>query len=468
MLYLIPIIFFILVHLATASLFSPTWDFPHHLLAGYIRLGETIPPTNYQFPPYGVFTDVLPLVFSRLFPPSWFPTSYLLFSVIAGCLGVAFFYRLVKEAFGVKIALLSTIALFLLPRFVGHLHTNIKDIVTSSFFITTAYYFYRYLINKKLKDAILVVTFHIFAVNTKITVLQLYPVFITWAFFHELYIEKQAKVSQKSIGAYFLLFSAQLIIPIIAWFALWPNNPKSFFSSLDLVVNILPLISTSSVFYPVEQLVFTTPLLITIFVPFGLFVLLEKVRHKENSLAFFFCFLFFYTLLKYPLFGLPVIDDIRYFIEIYYPLTVSFILGVEFLAKKFSLPVFYGIFAALIYTLIHFHPYQINFYSILATNKDPDFWAASYREVFAYLNKHLPKDKIVSVRLAPELASYYIRPDLRKNLNILPPEKSEVVVILNRPSLFPLFQVDHFFATHTPQKIIFDNNGTPLTYIYFQ
>lgn len=453
----LPIIILILINIAFTPHFSPTWDFPHHLSAGLYRLGEIKAPTNNVYAAYGIFSEIVPIAFSRLFPSSWFPTSYLLYIVVAGSLGVFYFFRFVKVAYGDKIALLSTVTLLLLPRFIGHLHTNIKDLPTASFIIITSYYFYQYLMKKDKKTAILAVIFYTFAVNTKFTILQLYPVYLLWIIFHQ---------GKKIISKSLIFLSSLIVIPLLVWALYCLGYFNQLLSTYSGIYKSLSLINPFSYSYAIKQFLITTPIPILVFFPFGLFVLFKKIIKEHHSPSFFFLLLFAYTLFKYPLLRLPVIDDIRYFIEIYFPLSLAFVLGVKLVAKKYALFVYSGVFVFLIYTLISLHPYEINYYNLLAKDKDGDFWAASYREVFTYINAQASKGVTVAAPLAPELAGMYIRADLAKNLNAFPPEESDIVVILNRPSSFRLWKLEDFYATHQPQKIITDPAGNPLSFIY--
>ncbi len=463
-----PIFLLIAINIILTPHFSLTWDFPHHLMAGLYRLGEATAPTYNTYAPYGVFAEIVPIYFFRFLPASWFPDSYLLYIVLAGSLGVIYFFRFLKEVYGQKTALLATVTLLLLPRFVGHLHTNIKDIPTAAFFLITAYYFYQYLSKGGLKFAAFALFFQILAVNTKFNILQLFPIFVFWIIFHYfLYIYKTKE--RKSYIIHSLIFLATLvIIPLTIWvlycFDWLTTLPKTYSD----IYTTLYLINPFSYTYAFRQFFTTTPIPILLFFPFGLLVLGKKVLKEHDDASFFFLVLFAYTLFKYPILRLPIIDDIRYFIEIYYPLSLAFILGVEFVAKKYAYYIYTCVFIFLIYTLIIHHPYQINYFNLLApSNRDGDFWAASYKETFSYINSIAPKETVVSAPLAPELAKIYIRPDLSDKLNSLPPEESDIVVLLNRPSIYKIWNAENFYATHVPQKIISDPAGNPLLFIYF-
>ncbi len=485
------------MNIALSPSFSPTWDFPEHLSAGLIRLGMAAKPADYQYLPYGYINDALPILFSRLFPASWFPTSYNLFSVVIGCIGIIFFYWLVKDGFGKKVALLSSITLFLLPRFIGYLHVDIKDSVIASFLIITAFFFNRYLTRRKIIYAIFSVLFYACAVNTKITALQFYPVLVVWMLFdllHEKHMNKSKvkKTPDYHMIGYFCILFLLLFVPVLIFFLLWPASINDFITVIKNVnASIIRLPYSANPFYALEQLFITTPLPVLAFVPFGIWVCL----HKKNSLPFFLCFLFFWTFIKYPLLRQPVIDNVRYFLEVFYPLAVFFVLGVEWIGRKYALRhleggklslrssdsfqveisgkrlaggIYLGVFLYLTCLFIAYHPYQINYYNALAVNRDPDFWASSYKEAIGYVNQVAPKGAVVSCRMADLLARYYLRPDLWEKLNTKPPEESEVVVVLNRPSLFPLFRLSEYYERNKPRKVITDRSGTPLTLIYYK
>ena len=464
------LIVLIIVNIALSPSFSPTWDFPEHLFAGLVRLGMAAKPADYQYLPYGYINDALPILFSRLFPVSWFPTSYHLFSVVIGCAGLIFFYLLVKDGFGKKVAFLSSVTLFLLPRFIGYLHVDIKDSVTASFLIITSFFFNRYLTRRKIIYAIFSVLFYACAVNTKITALQFYPVLVVWMLFDILKdklraISEKNSISEGMPGLILLLF--HLLIPVAIFFLLWPASINDFINIVKNVNDsIYRLPYTANQLYALEQLFVTTPLPILTFVPFGMWTAWKKIQ-KKDSLSFFFLFLFFWTFLKYPLLRQPVIDNVRYFLEVFYPLAVFFVLGVGYIAKKYATLTYLGVFLFCLYLFFTTHPYQINYYNALAVNRDADFWASSYKEAIGYVNKVTPKGAIVSCHMAELLAQYYLRPDLREKLNTKPPEQSDVVVILNRPSVFPLFRLSEYYERNKPRKVISDREGTPLTYIYY-
>lgn len=462
--FYLPLILLILLHVLFHFRFSLTWDFPHHYFSGLYRLGEVAMPLYNRYVPYGPVSEIAPILFSRIFPKTWFPSSYNLLSVALGIIGVFYFFRLLKENFGLKTGLSSSVLLLLIPRYVGHLHTNVKDIGMSAFFIMSVYYFHHFLHKFKIRDAILVIIAQILAFNTKIASLFLVPVFILWAIYYfqiNNWMKNKEKIKKITVLLLYMTFT-----PILIWLLYSGININNIHEYINNLSESSALAS-SSPFYAVYQLSVTTPIPVLLFAFAGAFTIVLKLIKNKNSLYFLFIVLFIYSLIKYPILRLPLMDDIRYFIEIYYPLCFFTVIGFAYIGRKLSVFLFTGILAYLIFLNIQYYPYQITYNNIFGLNNDPDFWAASYGQTFAYLNSNLPEKSVVSAKLAHELAAGYIRSDLKYLLNTQSPENSNAVVILNRPHAFEVFMVADYFHTHIPQKIITNNAGIPLAYIYF-
>lgn len=459
------IFLFFIFHFSISSSFGPTWDFPHHLKIGEMRLGisNSYPFTSY---PYGFITDVVPVFIAESLPTHLQPSSYFYLSIVSGFIGVLFFYLLLSRYFGNFIALFSALLLLSIPRFIGHLHVNMKDMGSASFFIPTLYFFLRFCEEKKFLYAFFSVLFFTLAVNTKFTVYQLMPLFILGLGVN-LYTNRHVshkmfnEIKKSLLYLVFLIF-----VPLFFWVLLWPHRQFPFFQSLGQLRSLISMYTEQSPFYAFTQLFETTPLPALLFSLLGIGVCVYDFIKKRKLIFLLFPVLFVYTLFKYPLFRLPIIDDIRYFLDIYFAMAF---LTVYFLFRVFKRYSFFPIVLLIFfcaYRSWEIHPYQITYANFLSQNEDKDFWASSYKEVFLYINKTAPKNTTISVRLAPELAYYLIRDDLRKNLNSKTPSASDYVVILSRPSYFELFRMEDFVQRNTPTKIFKSKNGVPMTYFY--
>jgi Dolichyl-phosphate-mannose-protein mannosyltransferase len=457
---------FIIINIITVSHYGPTWDFPFHLEQGMVRMGEIAKRDGFFYNAYGWFTNMAPYLFSKLFPRTWFPASYFLFSVVVGCIGIVVFYFFIREIWGRRTAVFSAVTLFFLPRYIGHIHTNAKDVTTAIFFLIFIYCLYRFFQKTTWQNALLSLGFFICAVNTKISILQVFPLIFLWTCweYHARYFRTKKWMRMGIV--YGGLLGGLVIIPILIFVLLWPSTIQVFFDSLRHTTEELKMHPSQSPLYAFIQLVTTTPIPILLFSFVGLFVLFKEGIKKKQGIALFFGSLYIYSFLKYPLFHQPIIDDVRYFLEIYFPLALAFVLGVEMIFRRFSPYIFLLVFLFCSYLLVTYHPYEIAYNNILANNPDSDFWAASYDEVFSFVNANAGNDAIISAPFAPQLGYMLLRPDLRAGFNSRRPETSDIVIILNRPSMFPLFQVDKYFASHRPEKIFATKNDVPLSFLY--
>lgn len=442
-------------HFVIAPDFGLTWDVPHHIKVGELTLG-----INNRYPfislPYGVVTDVIPVLIAETLPSYLKPTSYLYLPIFLGILGGFFFYLLLFRYYGHFIAIFSTLILFSIPRFIGHMHTNTKDVGGGAFFMGTVYFLTLYFENWKKKYAVLAILFFSLGVNTKLTIYQLFPLFLIMSlpFF------------KKKGGNILILFLILFILPSAIWFFLWPHNLFPLSPSLEYLQQLIFSYKEKDLIYSLVQFWETTPFILLILSFSGIGVSLYDFRKRGRILSLFFPLLFLYTIFKYPLFGFPIVDDIRYFIDVYFATAFLSVFGVYFFLKKYAVVFIILIIGIGLYRSIELHPYEIAYANFLSKNNDRDFWAASYKEVFADINQTVPKNSTVSVRLAPELAYFYIRPDLRKNLNRRNPNESDFVVILNRPSFFMIFRVENFYQRNTPTNIFQTKTRVPLSYFY--
>lgn len=124
-------VIFLLINLFTNAHYGFTWDFPHHFNAGLRHLG--LPPQDPQFgtQPYGPISDTIPVISWLYLFKGWHllpPDEAFHFPLILyGSIGILIVYYLTKEAFGSLPALFSATFLALYPRYIGHIHNNMKD-----------------------------------------------------------------------------------------------------------------------------------------------------------------------------------------------------------------------------------------------------------------------------------------------------------------------------------------------------
>ena len=452
-------------HIYWAGDFGLTWDIPHQIKIGEMELGIDRHYTFNSYP-YGIMTDLVPVVLASALPSKLLPYSYSYFGILAAFIGSIFFYLLLTRYTNNLIAFSATLLLLFIPRFIGHMHANIKDLGSASFFMASMYFLFRYIEAYRWRYAVWAIIFFIFSVNIKLTIYQMFPVFLVAIALSFLIKNKGSRISQKDIFSSMAFLFLLGTIPIVIWIILWPHQLFSLFSSLENLGVLINAYSNTDSWYAMRQFLGTTPLILIATTMWGIMISVYDYQKHKRWFGIFFSFFFVYTIFKYPLFRLPIIDDIRYFVDIYFAISFLSVFGLYFVFKKYALIPILLIIAFCIRQSYVIHPYEITYMNILSDNRDVDFWASSYKEVFEYINATAPKNSTVSARLAPELSYFLIRDDLKKNLNSQNLENSDFVVILNRPSYFRLFRVEDFYDRKTPIKIIRAKNGEELSFIY--
>lgn len=142
----------ILYSLICALLVGNSWDLSSHILLGksvlnYLLSFGIINNNNYthyrEFYSPSYWTIVY--FFIQMFPHKYAFLVFKLFNLLIGWLAIIGFYKLNKELFNKKIAIISFLLLYFHPIFFGHLAINPKDIVLAASHIWLFYLVLEYL-----------------------------------------------------------------------------------------------------------------------------------------------------------------------------------------------------------------------------------------------------------------------------------------------------------------------------------
>ncbi|HLD24444.1 MAG TPA: hypothetical protein VJB96_00860, partial [Patescibacteria group bacterium] len=209
----------------------------------------------------------------------------------------------------------------------------------------------------------------------------------------------------------------------------------------------------------------------------GLIGLIRRIR-PIGILLFLWLFL---PLTRYLIPSVGVIDGVRHFEEVLFPLAAIAALGLDalfsFVRHRLAKLVFSGVFLFTIYYLLitnfSYHPYQITYFNELvggvkgAFGKyDLDYWGTSQKAAVEWVNENASPNAKVHIVMAAAVAGQYLRPDLLPNLNKFGYDESDYVILLNRTSfLYRFFYAYEYYLHHKPIKII-EVKGTPLVWIY--
>ncbi len=528
---LITIIFF-LINLATINDYGVTWDFTYHFNAGLWHLQKPLTGNNFIMGPSPPLSDILPtlsyiLFFEKLklFP---FDAAYNLYSVLLGSMGIGILYFTAKRFFNWQIAFFSSITLAFLPRYFGHLHNNMKDIPQAVFFTLSIFLFYRLFREPKIINLIFASISFAFAFNSKVN--AVFILIIAAIFLILITINVILSISEGSrnlfahIRARFfsrqrqdqndkkkiIIFSYFLIAPLAALLLWWPfwdkpidrlleathsyttsttNMPVLYFGSIFYSGNNVP------VSYPLGILAVTTPILILLFFFIG-FITLIFNKKIAFEIKLFLLLWFLIPIARYLKPQMIVIDDIRHFMEVIFPFSLIAGLGIYHVylsiikilhnifprINKLFISSFLILFliSYLLFQIFSYHPYQTSYYNELiggvkgAQKKfDIEFWASAYKEALQYLNMNAPKESIITIPMAPDIARLYLREDLTKYLNQYNLAgadskiyiQSDYTVILNRESFFAWYGIYPYIQNRQPiySLKLFD---TPLVSIY--
>ena len=376
---------YLLLNLTVMNDYGVTWDFSYHINAGLYHLH--LPPiNNYKFTMFASnpLPDILPtlshiLFFEKLKILS-FDSAYNLISIFMGSLGVGVLYLFVSELINQPTGIVAALTLAFLPRYFGHLHNNMKDILQSVLFTICLWLFYRYNKTNKISYLLISSVFFALLLLTKINALFIPIIIMIWSFFPPI-----NKISKKLIRITSFLFLG-ILLALSVWLNIWDKpfywlkeNFQTYFSStINMPVLYYKNIYFSGVnipwHYPLGMLFATTPVLVSVTFLIGLIILINKILHKDK--ASFLIFLWFVIpLLRFLKPHMLVIDDIRHFMEVVFPFATISSIGMVGILKhihkiidkswrNISLYLLTGgYFTYLIFQVITFHPFQTSYFN---------------------------------------------------------------------------------------------------------
>jgi hypothetical protein len=490
------------VHLALIDDYGLTWDFHHHFFAGMHLLKQPITPemtANLPFTepdprgtyklPFGPLMSIAPvatyLVFFKWLGILAFDNAYNLSIIVGGVAGVFILYLFLLEAFGLTTALAGFAFLALLPRYWGDLHNNMKDVPQAAAFTLAIWMFWRLARYKSLKALILASLAFAVAFNTKVNTIVVPAIAGVWILIQQVVNPKRQSAAWRMVLGYFLLAP---LLAFLLWSLFW-NDPLGqllyiprFFidntKNIEILINGLWYCSGVNVpwWYPLWYLSITTPLPTLLFFLIGLTVLVGQI--KKRPVASLLLLWFVLPLMRYAFPRMGVIDGIRHFEEVIYPLTAIAAVGAtSVLHRMKNIKVITMttliIFILLIKGVISYHPFQISYYNELVGGTrgafgkyDIDYWGGPQKKAMQWLNENAPKDSKIHVVMAADVAGRYLRPDLLVTLNKYGYDESDFVVFLNRQSFFYRFFYSYeYLLRHTPTETI-RVQGAPLVWIF--
>ncbi len=494
----------LVVHLAVMGSYGFTWDFHYHFFGGGALLGirpETLEPRALPFMepdprravslPYGALMSIPPvasyLLFAKTLQILAPDVAYHLPIVLWGVGGSLILFLLLRTARGTRSAVIGMVFLALMPRYFGDLHNNMKDIPSSVIFAVNMWALLMLFTKKRVGDVIVAAVAFAIAFNIKVN-----SIFIPLVF-TALYLVLPV-ITKKALPRFFAwYFLAAPLLAFLLWWVFWPNPVAQLwhaFSTFGIGTNNIEVLlngqwycsgSTVPWYYPFWYLAITTPLVILLPFIAGLVLTIVSLLRAQKNTATFSLLLLLWLFLPLTRYGIPsvgVIDGIRHFEEVLFPLAAVAAIGMEWLLAKITsrnirIALLGGTFLCLIGIIVIHHPYQITFFNGLVGgvsgamgNYDLDYWGTSQKAAVLWVNEHAPTNAKVHIVMNAPVAGQYLRPDLIANLNKYGYDESDFVILLNRQSfLYRFFYAYEYLLHHTPAHTISVKN-TPLTWVF--
>ncbi len=496
----------IAVHIFIINDYGLTWDFHFHLFGGGKLLGlswqqlepRILPyvepdPRNAWSLPYGPLMSIPPVAsylflykFLQILPQD---SAYHLPIILWGIGGILALYGLLKKAINKRVALFAAFFLSVMPRFFSDLHNNMKDVPSAAIFAINIWLLWRLVRYKRLSDLLLAALGFAVAFNVKINSIFIPVIFAAWLLFLNFSFTKLRNLLRFSTPLLWYFFLSPVAAFLLWWF-FWPNPIAQLdhayrtfaigTNNIEVLLNGTWYCSGTNVpwYYPFWYLGITTPIPILLLFLIGLIGLIRHIR-PIGILLFLWLFL---PLSRYLLPHIGVIDGIRHFEEVLFPLSAIAAIGFDVVIRQIHhirpirligpILIFSTLFSFL-FTLYSYHPFQITYFNELvggvkgAFGKyDLDYWGGSQKHAVEWINDHAPINATVHIVMAADVAARYLRPDLLTNLNTYGYDDSDYVILLNRQSFFYRFAYAYeYLLHHTPTKTITVQNA-PLVWIF--
>lgn len=507
------VLFFLAVHLSTINAYGFTWDFHFHFFGGGKLLGfepKQLEPRNLPFVepdprnawtlPYGAIMSIPPVASylwlsqtTHMLPPD---SAYHLPIVLWGIFGIAVTFLFLKEAVSRKTAIYGALFIALTPRYFGDLHNNMKDIPSAVVFAVNIWAIWRLMRHKRLIDLALAVLAFAVAFNVKVNSIFIPIVFAVW--FIALLLQQRPVHIPPQSRRPLLYFIFAPIAAFLLWWVFWPNPIGQLghaFMTFGIGTNNIEVLlngswycsgSTVPWYYPFWYLAITTPIPILMLFCIGMTTAVytsvmawrQKAYTPLYPLYTLLLLWVFLPLTRYFIPTIGVIDGIRHFEEVLFPIAILAAIGLNQIGtatKRSGIPTLIGMITLLsmavaVYT---YHPYQIAYFNEFVGGAkgafgkyDLDYWGTSQKEAVLWVNDHAPQNAKIHIVMAAAVAGQYLRPDLIPNLNKYGYDESDFVILLNRQSfLYRFFYAYEYLLHHKPTHTI-DISGAPLTWIY--
>jgi hypothetical protein len=509
-------VFLFAVHLFIIDDYSINWDFHHVFFAGLYHTHHPVTRELwYGFPyqepdpmrmvetPFGPLQSAIPVLSWSTFHEKLhilaFDSAFNLPAVIAGVAGTFILFLFLLQAFSPAVAWLGFLFLAAYPRYWGDLHTNVKDIPTAVLYTASVWMAWRAINRRKWPDIVIAGILAGITFNFKVNAIFI-PIIVGVWLFWLLWTPAKKRLARpfKNLWDHLITPSGSyVIIASISAFAIWSLFWKNPYDHLAYLIRFFQYNTTNMEvvlggswfcsgvnipwYYPFWYLAVVTPLPVLVCAVIGFAALTGRMLRSWHPASALIVFWFFIPLIRFMVPHASVIDGIRHFEEVVFPLMAAAAIGAWSVGKSMNkgvlrkaLPGIVGVLILYLgYNVYAYHPYQLSYYNELVGglpgamgSYDVDYWGISQKRAVQWLNGHAPKDSKIHIVMSADVAGRYLRPDLLATLNKSGYDDSDYVVVLNRQSFFyRYFYAWEYFLRRKPAFEVKVMN-VPLTTVY--
>jgi len=414
--------------------------------------------------------------------------SYHLFEILTGAILILVVSLFAQEKYGVFAGLIAGLSLGLYPLFLSESHFNIKDPVGACFLGLTIYSFYKAVKYQSAKWMISSAIFGGMALGTKFNIVFLPFIILPWLFARGV----KKSISKKILKSLFFYPFVVLGIFFVFWPYLWQDPIKriteiiQFYKGVGLHHDYQPESFYIYGFntYPIQAIIFTTPLVILFFSFIGIITSIFLFRKEKEKTSFLWLLWFLVPILRVTVPGTTIYGGVRQIMEYIPAMALLAGLGAHSMAtllrSHLAKIVIAFMFIPITLKLISLHPNEGLYFNPLigglkgAAKRNFPNWGVSlgneYRQGINWLNANTQEN--AKLTLAIGYDSNAPRIWLRKDIDISNEFRSgirregeyvmELTSQLNWPSFYYFTYVRRFLKPLYEVKV----EGVPILTIW--
>lgn len=265
--------------------------------------------------------------------------SYHLFYIVVCSVLVGSIFYFSAVEYGIFAGTIATLALVLYPLFFGESSFNFKDPVQASFYAIAVILFYKAFVKNSWKLILISAIVAGFALGIKFNILFAVFTFVPWfIILHWKKIKKFAWPFSLKMSLTFLL------VPIISFGIVIASWPYLWQNPLNNLLNVFKYYEINGTFYyqpinyltiggistfPIQWILFTTPIVILILSLIGIIYSLRFGYKEKNKLSLLILFWFLVPIIRVTVPHTGVANGIREIMEYVPPMAILAGLGVK-------------------------------------------------------------------------------------------------------------------------------------------